>query len=56
MVPGLTGLWQVTVRSDADTATIRRLDTFYVRNWSLVLDLKILLLTVIVVLTGKGAR
>jgi len=56
LVPGLTGLWQVMARSNGDVATLRRLDSFYVRNWSVRLDLTILLLTFIVVLLGKGAR
>ena len=55
VVPGLTGLWQVAVRSDGDCATLRRLDSFYIKNRSPGLDLAILLRTVIVVLTGRGA-
>jgi lipopolysaccharide/colanic/teichoic acid biosynthesis glycosyltransferase len=56
VVPGLTGLWQVAVRSDGDCAALRRLDSYYIKNWSLRLDLSILLRTVRVVLTGRGAR
>ena len=56
MVPGLTGLWQVAARSDGDTAVLRRLDSLYVRNRSVGLDLRILLRTIAVVLTGCGAR
>jgi Undecaprenyl-phosphate galactose phosphotransferase WbaP len=53
--PGLTGLWQVSGR--ADTGYRRRvdLDCQYIRNWSLLVDLKILLKTVRVVLCGHGA-
>ncbi len=53
--PGLTGLWQVSGR--ADTGYRRRvdLDCQYIRNWSLLADLKILLKTVRVVLCGHGA-
>jgi len=53
--PGLTGLWQVSVRSNGDLATQRRLDTYYIRNWSIWIDLEILLRTLGVVMTGRGA-
>ena len=56
VVPGLTGLWQVAARSDGDCAALRRLDSYYIENWSLQLDLLIMLRTVSVVLTGRGAR
>jgi lipopolysaccharide/colanic/teichoic acid biosynthesis glycosyltransferase len=56
VVPGLTGLWQVSARSDGDTDTLRQLDSAYIANRSLGLDLQILLRTVAVVLTGRGAR
>jgi len=56
VVPGLTGLWQVAARSDGDAAVMRRLDGFYIANRSIGLDLGILLRTVAVVLTGRGAR
>jgi lipopolysaccharide/colanic/teichoic acid biosynthesis glycosyltransferase len=56
VVPGLTGLWQVAARSDGDAAIMRRLDGFYIANRSVGLDLRILLRTVAVVLTGHGAR
>jgi lipopolysaccharide/colanic/teichoic acid biosynthesis glycosyltransferase len=56
VVPGLTGLWQVAARSDGDCAALRRLDSYYIKNWSLQLELSILLRTVTVVLTGRGAR
>jgi len=56
VVPGVTGLWQVTVRSDGDHLTMRRLDSYYVTNQSFMLDARILLSTVAVVLAGRGAR
>ncbi len=43
--PGLTGLWQVSGRSDLSWEESLRLDLWYVDNWSLVLDLQILLRT-----------
>lgn len=54
--PGLTGMWQVSGRSDIrDFEEIVALDTCYISNWSLGMDIRILLKTVIVVLTGKGS-
>jgi len=53
--PGLTGLWQVTARSSADFGEMVRLDIQYIEHQSLWLDLKILLKTPLVVLSGKGA-
>lgn len=54
--PGLTGLWQVSGRSDAGNAGMARWDPYYVRNWSMWLDIVILVRTVRVVLRGSGAR
>ena len=53
--PGITGLWQVSGRSDLSWDDAVRLDLYYVDNWSLVLDLHILWRTIGVVLRGKGA-
>lgn len=54
--PGLTGMWQVSGRSDiTDFEEVVRLDTEYINNWSISKDIKILLKTVKVVLLGKGA-
>lgn len=54
---GLTGLWQVSGRSNiTDFEEVVKLDLEYIDNWSLVMDVKILLKTVGVVLFGKGSR
>lgn len=54
--PGLTGLWQVGGRSNLDPAARLIADNYYVRNWSLALDLRILARTPIAVLTARGAK
>ncbi len=57
MTPGLTGMWQVSGRSNiADFDEVVRLDLEYIDNWSLTLDFKILLQTVVVVLRHRGAK
>src|ERR1700733_9500083 len=53
--PGVTGLWQVMGRSDASYRRRVALDSFYVRNGSMLMDLLIVLRTVTVVLRGRGA-
>ncbi|HGX0418682.1 TPA: undecaprenyl-phosphate galactose phosphotransferase WbaP, partial [Escherichia coli] len=53
--PGMTGLWQVSGRSDVDYDTRVYLDAWYVKNWSMWNDIAILLKTVIVVLKKDGA-
>ena len=54
--PGITGLWQVSGRSDiVDFEEVVRLDTEYIREWSLLLDLEILMRTVPAVLRRRGA-
>lgn len=54
--PGITGLWQVSGRSEiTDFEEVVRLDTEYISNWSLGLDLKILLKTFVVIFTHRGA-
>lgn len=53
--PGITGYWQVSGRSNTDYAQRVELDSFYVRNWSVWLDVVILIRTVRVVLRGEGA-
>ena len=54
--PGLTGLWQVSGRNQLTYEQRVQLDTRYVSSWSLWLDLRILLKTVQVVLTGHGSH
>lgn len=53
--PGLTGLWQVSGRSNLSWEESLRLDLYYVENWSLALDAKIIARTPIAVLSGSGA-
>ncbi|MBI5248233.1 MAG: sugar transferase [Desulfomonile tiedjei] len=53
--PGVTGLWQISGRSDLPMHLNTQYDIYYVRNYSTLLDLKILLKTVGVVLKGRGA-
>ena len=56
MRPGITGMWQVSGRSNiTDFEEIVRLDTQYIDQWSLGLDLKILVKTVLVVLKHEGS-
>ncbi|WOD37420.1 sugar transferase [Nodosilinea sp. E11] len=56
VLPGVTGLWQISGRSDIDTFDdVARLDLHYIDNWSLNLDLEILTATLGIVLWGKGA-
>ena len=55
VAPGITGLWQVSGRSDLPFEEMVRLDLFYVESWSLGLDLQILARTLPVILRGKGA-
>lgn len=52
MKPGLTGLWQVSGRNQLPFEEMVRLDLFYIENWSLLLDLKIILRTGFVMLSG----
>ena len=55
--PGITGLWQISGRSDiTDFEEVVRLDREYIQNWSVWLDLKILFKTVVVVLKHEGAE
>lgn len=53
--PGMTGLWQVSGRSDLDWEQAVMLDLYYVENWSLPLDAIIVMRTLKAVITGRGA-
>jgi lipopolysaccharide/colanic/teichoic acid biosynthesis glycosyltransferase len=55
VLPGLTGLWQVSGRSDLTFDDLIRLDFFYIETWSIWLDLTIIAKTVPVVLSRRGA-
>ena len=55
VLPGMTGLWQVQARQDASFDSYISLDTTYINNWSVWLDLKILLRTLTVVFQGTGS-
>jgi lipopolysaccharide/colanic/teichoic acid biosynthesis glycosyltransferase len=53
--PGMTGLWQVSGRSDLSWTESIRLDLYYVDNWSMIQDVVILARTVGAVLSSRGA-
>jgi Undecaprenyl-phosphate galactose phosphotransferase WbaP len=53
--PGMTGLWQVAHRNSGDLKIQETVDSYYIHNWSVWMDLWILFRTVRIVLTGKGA-
>jgi Undecaprenyl-phosphate galactose phosphotransferase WbaP len=55
VMPGMTGLWQVSARNGGDIRDQERLDSFYIHNWSLWQDVDLLLRTVGAVLRGTGA-
>lgn len=55
VLPGITGMWQVSGRSDIDYPERVRMDSWYVHNWSIWLDIVMLWRTVSVVLRRKGA-
>jgi exopolysaccharide biosynthesis polyprenyl glycosylphosphotransferase len=55
VVPGITGLWQIRGRSELPFEKMVELDVQYIREWSLALDLRILLETPVVLVTGRGA-
>ena len=53
--PGITGLWQVSGRSDTTYEERVEMDSWYVRNWSVWMDIVLLVKTIVVVLQKKGA-
>jgi exopolysaccharide biosynthesis polyprenyl glycosylphosphotransferase len=53
--PGITGLWQISGRNDISYEDRVKLDIYYVENWSLLMDLKILLKTGLAIFRGRGA-
>ncbi len=53
--PGISGLWQVTDRNASSFEERNNIDVYYIRNWSMFLDLYILARTIAVVFSGKGA-
>jgi lipopolysaccharide/colanic/teichoic acid biosynthesis glycosyltransferase len=55
VMPGMTGLWQVEARQDPSFASYISMDTAYIENWSLWLDIKILVRTLSVVCAGTGS-
>src|SRR3712207_8692082 len=55
VLPGITGLWQVSGRSELDFDELDRLDFLYLERWSVFLDLTILLKTIPAVIRARGA-
>ena len=55
VTPGLSGMWQISGRSDTGYEERINLDTYYIQNWSVWLDIWIIIKTVWVVIRGKGA-
>lgn len=56
VIPGISGLWQVTLRSDGDLDEQERLDRAYIEGWSMWLDIYIALRTPLALLGSRGAR
>jgi lipopolysaccharide/colanic/teichoic acid biosynthesis glycosyltransferase len=55
VLPGITGLWQISGRSALTFDDLVRLDFYYIENWSIWLDISILVKTIPAVLAGRGA-
>ena len=56
VMPGITGLWQVEARSNGDLTVQEALDTYYIRNWSIWLDIDVMFRTFTAVAQARGAR
>ncbi|MBR0093197.1 MAG: sugar transferase [Lachnospiraceae bacterium] len=57
VLPGITGLWQTSGRSNVyDFEEIVRMDLKYIDEWSLMLDIRLILKTIVIIFTGKGAK
>jgi lipopolysaccharide/colanic/teichoic acid biosynthesis glycosyltransferase len=55
--PGLTGLWQVSGRSNVNEfEEVIKMDIEYIDQWSMLLDVKLILKTIMVMFTGRGSR
>ena len=55
VLPGITGLWQISGRSNLTFDDLVRLDFYYIENWSIWLDISILVKTLPAVIAGRGA-
>ena len=55
VLPGMTGMWQISGRNDLSYEERVGLDVYYVQNWSIWLDIHILIHTILVILRGQGA-
>ena len=55
VLPGITGLWQISGRSNLTFDDLVRLDFYYIENWSIWLDISILFKTPFVIVSGRGA-
>ena len=53
--PGLSGMWQISGRSDTGYEERITLDSYYIQNWSVWLDIWIIIKTIYIVIKGKGA-
>ena len=56
VLPGMTGLWQISGRSDLGFDAMVRLDFYYLEHWSVWMDISVILRTPLAVLTARGAR
>jgi lipopolysaccharide/colanic/teichoic acid biosynthesis glycosyltransferase len=55
VLPGITGLWQISGRSNLTFDDLVRLDFYYIENWSIWLDISILIRTPLAIVSGRGA-